>query len=77
LKGYVLCNWLTPNTVVFRVGFPRWLSGKESTCQCRRHRFDLCVGKISSEKEMAMFYGIFAWEIPWTEEPGRQQSMGF
>ena len=22
------------------VGFPRWLSGKESTCQCRRLGFD-------------------------------------
>ena len=21
-------------------GLPWWLSGKESTCQCRRHRFD-------------------------------------
>ena len=23
-----------------------WFSGKESTCQCRRHRFSLWVGKI-------------------------------
>ena len=27
-------------------GLPRWQSGKESTCQCRRHRFDPWVGKI-------------------------------
>ena len=27
-------------------GFPRWLSGKESTCQCRRPWFDLWVRKI-------------------------------
>ena len=27
-------------------GFPRWLSGKESTCQCRRHGFDPWVQKI-------------------------------
>jgi len=27
-------------------GLPRWLSGKESTCQCRRHRFDPWIGKI-------------------------------
>ena len=27
-------------------GLPWWLSGKESTCQCRRHRFDPWVGKI-------------------------------
>ena len=25
---------------------PWWLSGKESACQCRRHRFSLWVGKI-------------------------------
>ena len=31
------------------LGLPKWLSGKESTCQsrrCRRHRFDPRVGKI-------------------------------
>ena len=27
-------------------GLPWWLSSKESTCQCRRHRFDPWVGKI-------------------------------
>ena len=28
------------------------------------------------EKEMATYSSILAWEIPWTEEPGRLQSMG-
>ena len=28
------------------------------------------------EKKMATHSSIFAWEIPWTEEPGRLQSMG-
>ena len=28
------------------------------------------------EKEMAIHSSIIAWEIPWTEEPGRLQSMG-
>ena len=28
------------------------------------------------EKEMAIHSKILAWEIPWTEEPGRLQSMG-
>ena len=28
------------------------------------------------EKEMATHSGILAWEIAWTEEPGRLQSMG-
>ena len=28
------------------------------------------------EAEMATHSSILAWEIPWTEEPGKQQSMG-
>ena len=28
------------------------------------------------EKEMATQYTTLAWEIPWTEDPGRLQSMG-
>ena len=28
------------------------------------------------EKEMATHFSILAWEIPWTEKPGRQQSLG-
>ena len=28
------------------------------------------------EKEMATHPSILAWRIPWTEEPGRPQSMG-
>ena len=27
------------------------------------------------EKETAIHYRILAWEIPWTEEPGKLQSM--
>ena len=29
------------------------------------------------EKEMASHSSISAWKIPWTEEPGELQSMGF
>ena len=28
------------------------------------------------EKEMATSFSVLAWKIPWTEEPGRLQSMG-
>ena len=28
------------------------------------------------EKEMATHSSVLAWEIPWTEEPGRLQSIG-
>ena len=29
------------------------------------------------EKGMATHSNILAWKIPWTEEPGRLQSIGF
>ena len=28
------------------------------------------------DKEMATHFSTLAWKIPWTEEPGRLQSMG-
>ena len=31
---------------------------------------------LLSEKAMAPHYSTLAWKIPWTEEPGRLQSMG-
>ena len=33
-------------------------------------------GQDPLEEEMAAHSSIPAWEIPWTEEPGRLQSMG-
>jgi len=33
------------------------------------------VGKSPKEKEMATHSSILAWRIPWTEEPGRLQSI--
>ena len=58
---------------------PRWCSGKESACQCRRHKgrgFDPWVGKIRWEEEMATASSILAWRIPRTEEHGGLQSIG-
>ena len=39
---------------------------------------DSCFHCVSCllEKEMTTHSSILAWEIPWTEEPGRLQSMG-
>ena len=41
---------------------------------------EMQVGSLSSEdpleKEMATHCSILAWKTPWTEEPGRLQSMG-
>ena len=31
---------------------------------------------VQEEKEMATHSSTLAWKIPWTEEPGRLQSMG-
>ena len=31
---------------------------------------------VSSEKAMASHSSTLAWKIPWTEEPGRLQSLG-
>ena len=33
-------------------------------------------GKDPLEEQIATHASIFAWEIPWTEEPCRLQSMG-
>ena len=34
-------------------------------------------GEDPLEKEMAPHSNILAWKIPWTEEPGGLQSMGW
>ena len=61
------------------MGFPGGTSGKEPACQCRGQTQDTRVRFLGQEepleKEMAT-HGILAWKIPWTEEPGRLQSMG-
>ena len=33
--------------------------------------------EVPLEEGMAAHSSVLAWEIPWTEEPGRLQSMGF
>ena len=60
---------------------PMWCSGKESACQRRRHKRR---GRVRSlgwdyplEEEMATRSSILAWRIPWTEEPGGLQSIGW
>ena len=57
-------------------GLPWWLTGKEIACQCRRHGLDPWIGKISWRRKQQTIFpsSIFAWEIPWTEEPGGLQS---
>ena len=51
-------------------GFPRWLSGKEATCQCKEMQ-EMKVRSLGQEdpleEEMATHSIILAWRIPWTE----------
>ena len=54
-------------------------SGKELTCQHRRHKrcgFDPSSREDPLEEGMATHSSVLAWRIPWTEEPGGQQSKG-
>ena len=55
-------------------GFPGGSDDKESACSAG----DLgqSLGQEDPlEKEMATHSNILAWRIPWTEEPGRAQSI--
>ena len=51
--------------------FPDGSEGKVSGLQCWRPGFDPWV-----TKEMATDSSILDWEIPWTEEAGKLQSVG-
>ena len=57
------------------LSLPFGSDGKESACSAGD------LGSIlgwedTLEKGMATHSSILAWRIPWTEEPGRLQSMG-
>ena len=46
--------WISLVTQWLRIRLPGlswWLSGKESACQCRRHRFDPWVGKMPERRK--------------------------
>ena len=57
------------------VGFSGGSDSKESACSVRDLGLIPGLGR-SLEKGTATHSSILAWEIPWTEEPGRLQSMG-
>ena len=54
----------------------KWFRRSSVCLQCWRLGFDPWVGKIPLEKDIATHSSILACKIPWTEEPGRLQSMG-
>ena len=58
------------------VGFPGSSDGKESACNAGDLGRSLGWEDLL-EKGMVTHSNILAWRIPWTEEPGRLQSMGW
>ena len=60
---------------VYMRGFPHSSVSKESACNAGDPDSIPGSGR-SPGKEMATHSNILAWRIPWTEEPGRLQSMG-
>ena len=59
-------------------GFPGGASSKERVCQSRRRKTQVqSLGwEDPLEEGLATHSSLVAWRIPWTEEPGRLQSMG-
>ena len=57
-------------------GLSWWLRWWRICLQCRWHGFDPWGREDPLEKGMVTHSSIFAWRIPWTEEPGGLQSMG-
>ena len=58
--------------------FPGNTSSKEPACQCRghkRHGLILALGRAPGGRHGNPLQ-YFAWRTPWTEEPGRLQSIG-
>ena len=68
-----VCQWCP---IILKMASQVVLIGKESACQCRRHkrfRFNPWVGKVPWRRERQP---SLTWRIPQTEEPGGLQSMG-
>ena len=56
-----------------REGVAQWVKRLPTT---RETRVRSLGREDPLEKEMAIHSSTLAWKIPWTEEPGRLQSMG-
>ena len=71
-------NGNTSNRTHRVMGYPGGASGKEPSCQCRRH--DIQVQSLGQEdpleEGMATHSSFLACKIPWTEEPSGLQFKG-
>ena len=71
MKNKACCPWYLAS-FQSSGGLP---GGKESACQCRRHRFYPWVRKIPWRRKWQTTAVFLPGKFPWTEEPGRLQSM--
>ena len=69
---------ISVSEIFYSIYFAGGASGKEPTCQCKRHgmRVWSLGGEDPLKKGMANNSGILAWRIPWTDGPGRLRSLG-
>ena len=65
---YLLYTFM--NLILFLQGFPAGASGKEPTCQCRRHRDENLIQGRSPVARHGTHSSILAWRNAWTEESG-------
>ena len=80
LTSYAQENAFYLQDMYIDLRLPRWLSGKESTCQgrrCKKHSFNPWDDwdRDDPMEKMATHSSILSCNIPCTEEPGRLQSM--
>ena len=77
LSLYTKLPYFIMYTLYYTLVLPGGASGKELTCQRKRHKrcgFDSWEDPL--EEEMSTRSSILAWRIPWTEEPGGLQFIG-
>ena len=49
---------------------------KGNAKECSNYRTIALISRADTEKAMAPHSSTLAWKLPWTEDPGRLQSMG-
>ena len=67
------------NLSVKQKGIPRvaqWVKNTAEMQETQEMQVQSLGWEDPVEKRMATHSSILAWRIPWTEEPGRLQSMG-
>ena len=62
--------------IYFSLILPSSSVGEESVCNAEGFWVRFLGQEDALEMEMGTHSSILAWRIPWTEEPGRLQSMG-